>query len=246
MIEQLSQAYILAAKWLNDNQGVLGLGVFMSTLILGWFSGIFAALRRKPKFKLELLDGPTFCCTFPTGGLKENFPLHRTGFALYLSIANIGSAASSIKNISIGYHWHVNMLSIAGIKYRFGWFWLRHQTPAIHDFQAKIGENIKLYPFLMQASAIASTGSSTYFEPGMATNGVIYFEQPNSWGGCHPSPQKRGVRIKIAIRDVFGKAHTAKFWIQPVTLDDARKYNPSFGITYSELHNETLPHDASA
>ena len=32
------------AKWLNDNQGVLGAAIFLLTLCLGWVSGIFSDL----------------------------------------------------------------------------------------------------------------------------------------------------------------------------------------------------------
>lgn len=54
-------------KWVNDNQGVVSIVIFLITLFIGWVSGIFSALRRKPRFKLSLLDGPTFCCTYLIG-----------------------------------------------------------------------------------------------------------------------------------------------------------------------------------
>ncbi|UUZ76257.1 hypothetical protein LP414_33985 [Polaromonas sp. P1(28)-13] len=245
MLQIVLSNYSVAAKWLNDNQGVAGVGVFLLTLFLGWVSGIFSALRRKPKFRMSLIEGPTFSCTFPTGAKRDEAPVHRTGVALYLSVANIGSAASSIANISIAYHWHVRPLSFVWLRYRIGWFWLHDQATVIHDFQAKIGENTKFYPFLTQRSILSNADSTTFLEPGRSTNGVVYFEQSDSWGGCFPSPGKSGVRIKIALRDVFGRMHTNRFKIQAVTLEEARKYNPSFGKTCAELRNETLPHDAS-
>ena len=245
MLENLTSIYSVIAKWLNDNQGVAGVGVFVATIFFGWASGIFSALRRRPKFKISLIDGPTFCCTFPTGTNKGETPVHRTGIALYLAIANVGSAATSIDNISIAYHWHVRPFSLSWLRYGVGWFWLRHQTAAIHDFQVKIGENIKFYPFLTQRSIVSGVVPSTFLEVGRSENGVVYFEQPDSWGGCCPAPGNGGVRMKIALRDVFGSVHTAKFKIQSVSLEDARKYNPSFGKTFSELRNETLPHDTS-
>jgi hypothetical protein len=78
------------------------------------------------------------------------------------------------------------------------------------------------------------------------TNGVVYFEQTNSWGGCFPSPSNGQVKIKVLIRDVFGRAHKAKFKISAVSMKEARKYNPSFGKTFAELRNERLPHDERA
>jgi hypothetical protein len=245
MFENVQNYYATATEWLNDNQGLVAVGIFLITLFFGWFSGIFSALRRRPKFKLSFIDGPTFCCTFPTGKMKDEQPIHRTGIALYLAVANTGYAASSIENISVGYHWHVRPFTRTGFRYRVGWFWLHHQTPVIHDFQAKIGENIKIFPFLTQRSFLGSDRASTFLEPGRSVNGVVYFEQPDSWGGCFPSPTRRGVRVKLAVRDVFGKAHIRKFWIKLVTLDAAREYNPSFGKTYAEMKNETLPYDAN-
>lgn len=245
MLETLTTTYSAIAKWLNDNQGVVGVGVFLATLLFGWASGIFSALRRRPKFTIALIDGPTFCCTFPTGAKREEEPIHRTGIALYLAIANVGSAASSLESVSVAYHWHVRPFSVSWLRYGLGWFWLREQTAAIHDFQAKIGENIKFYPFLTQRSIVSQVAPSTFLEPGQYENGVVYFEQSDSWGGCFPAAGKGGVRIKVELRDVFGNVHAAKFKIRAVSLDEARRFNPSFGKTLSELRNETLPRDTS-
>lgn len=246
MLENITQIYATGAKWLNDNQGVVGVAIFAVTLALGWVSGIFSALRRRPKFRIQLIEGPTFVCTFLTGKKYNNFDVHRTGVALYLKIANSGSAASSIDEISVGYHWQVIPFTRAWFKYGVGWFWLRNQTAAIHDFQTKIGENIKFYPFLTQKSIYSPAHASTYLEPGQSENGVVYFEQSDSWGGCFPAVGKKGTRIKVRVKDVFGGMHTACFTVPNVTLERARIFNPSFGKTLSELRNEPLPHDASS
>lgn len=245
MLENITQTYAIGAKWLNDNQGIVSVAIFALTLAFGWVSGIFSALRRRPKFRVHLIPGPTFVCTFPTGQKHGDFDVHRTGIALYLKIANSGSEASSIDQISVGYHWQVTPFSRAWFKYGLGWFWLHDQTAAIHDFQVKIGENIKLYPFLTQKSINSPVQASTYLEPGQSENGVVYFEQLDSWGGCFPAVGKEGARIKICVKDVFGGKHIASFTVQSVTLEYARTYNPSFGKTLAELRNEPLPHDAS-
>ena len=238
--------YEVVAKWLNDNQGVLGLIVFIATLSFGWLSGIFGALRRKPKLRFHLILGPTFCCTYPTGKLHGSFPVHRTGVALYLRISNVGSAATSIESIGVGYHANIRPLSIQWFRFRVGWLWLNDQIAAIHDFQAKIGENIKIYPFLVQASILSGKAADTFLVPGQSTNGVVYFEQSDSWGGFFPLVGKAGVRVKVAVRDTFGANHAKTFTIPAVSMEQARTYNPSFGKTFSELHGETLPHDAGA
>lgn len=245
MLSALIVTYAAIAKWLNDNQGVVGVGIFAATLAFGWVSGIFSALRRRPKFKIRLIDGPTFVCTFSTGKKHGDFDVHRTGVALYLQIANAGSAASSIDKVSVGYHWQVFRFTKAWLRYGIGWFWLHDQTAAIHDFQVKIGENIKFYPFLTQRSILSSAQASTFLEPGQSENGVVYFEQSDSWGGCFPAVGPAGVGIKISLRDIFGGKHVARFTVRSVSLEQAREYNPSFGKTLAELSGEPLPHDTS-
>lgn len=245
MLEHVGSTYEVLAKWLNNNQGVVGFAIFVITLLLGWLSGIFAALRRRPKFRLRLIDGPTFCCTFATGAEHNRFPVHRTGIALYLAVANVGSAPSSISSVAVGYHVAVRPLAQGWLRYRLGWLWLTNQIASIHDFQSQIGEGVKVYPFLTQRSVLSGESVDTYLQPGQSTNGVVYFEQDDSWGNFHPVSTEKGVRIKIALSDVFGKKHSARFYIESVTMDQARQYNPSFGKTLAELRKETLPHDVN-
>jgi len=120
---------------LNNNQGVLTALVFFVTLFLGWISGIFESLRRRPKLRLQLLPGPTFYSTFLTGESKDGYDVHRTAIALYLKVTNVGSAPTSIEEVSIGYHWHVRPLTRSWFRYRLFWFWLHDHTVALSDFQ---------------------------------------------------------------------------------------------------------------
>ncbi|MFB0934732.1 MAG: hypothetical protein QMB52_03095 [Propionivibrio sp.] len=245
MLALVAEYYVQASKWTNDNQGVVSLAIFIVTIAFGWASGIFSALRRKPKFRLSLIEGPTFCCTFPVGKEHAEHEVHRTGIALYLSIANVGSAASSIENVSVGYHWHLHPFSRQWVRYTIGWFWLRNQAVALADFQTAIGGNIKVFPFLTQRGNLSPAKAATFLQSGQSTNGVVYFEQSDSWGGCFPSPRNNMVAIKVCVEDVFCRKHTAKFRVPFVSMEYARKYNPSFGTTLAELHGETLPIDAS-
>jgi hypothetical protein len=41
------------SSWLNANQGVVSVLILVTTLFLGWVSGIFTSLRRKPNFALN-------------------------------------------------------------------------------------------------------------------------------------------------------------------------------------------------
>jgi hypothetical protein len=222
-------------NWLNANEGTVAASIFLITLFLGWVSGIFASLRRKPTLRLKLIAGPTFCSTFLTGEKNADYDVHRTAVALYLSVSNIGSAPTSIENVAIGYRWHVKAFSVAWLRYRLRWFWLHHQTAALNDFQVKIGDSVKHYPSLFQRSTISPIASETYLEPGRSVNGVVYFEQTESWGGCFPSPRRGRTRIIVSITDVFGKKYKSRFWIPIVTLNEAKQYNPSFGDTIPAL-----------
>lgn len=243
MLDLLSNLYTQASEWLNENQGVVDAAVFLITIAIGWASGIFASLRRRPKFRLSLIEGPTFCCTFNVGKRHGDYETHRTGIALYLNVANVGSEASSIESVEVGYHWHLRPFSTNWLRYSIGWFWLKNQSVSLRDFQAAIGANVKIYPFLTQKSHLSSNKAVTYLEVGRSTNGVVYFEQTDSWGGCRPSVRGGKVRITVCVRDVFGKRHSKRFWVSSVTLAEARKYNPSFGQTHAEVNGEALPFD---
>lgn len=236
----------LATKWSNDNQGALSVGIFLITIAFGWISGIFSALRRKPKFRITSISGPTFCCTFLVGRQHDGYEIHRTGIALYLKIANIGSAPSSFENISIGYHWHLKPFGYQWVKNTLGWFWLENETVSLTDFQIKIGESIKVYPFLNQKNHLIDLKSDTFLESGRSTTGVVYFEQDDSWGGCFPKANNGVVRMKVRVRDVFGKNHYAKLDVTATTIEDARRYNPSFAKTLAELRGEQLPFDIAS
>src|SRR4051812_42744653 len=103
MMAVLEDIWTPLAKWLNQDQGVLTLLIFIFTLFLGWVTGIFTAWRRKPKLKLSIIAGPTFCCIVNTGRMHEGQPTHRTCFALLLNIRNVGAADTAIETMQIGY-----------------------------------------------------------------------------------------------------------------------------------------------
>lgn len=91
---------------------------------------------------------------------------------------------------------------------------------------------------------LAPVNVQTFLEVGRTTTGVVYFEQSDSWGGCFPTVRDGKVEIKVRLHDVFNKSHTAVFKIPSVSFDEARKYNPSFGLTLATLQEEELPHDS--
>lgn len=226
----------LSTNWLNENQGLVSVGIFVATLFLGWVSGIFSALRRKPKFKIETIPGPTFVCIFPTGNKFNGHDVHRVAVALYLSIANCGSAASSLHALHVGYRWNLIPFTKMWIKYTLFRHWLKERTAALSDFQVAIGNNIKVYPFLFQKNSLSPVQQETYLQPGQSVVGVVYFEQPDSWGGCQPRVWKGHVRLSVRVIDVFGGLHTRSLRVPSASLEEARMFNPSFGRTLAELH----------
>ena len=239
----LKESLAVFANWLNQNQGVLALLLFAAAGLFGWISGIFSSLRRKPKFKINLLHGPTFYCKYPTGGEHQGHDSHQIGIALYLKITNIGSAPSSIDAVPVGYHWDLIPFSEYWRKYTLGWFWLDRFNVALEDFQVRIGDHIKVYPFLFQQGQLTNHIPSSFLQPGQSTIGIVYFEQGESWGGCQPRVVNGHVTVKIRVFDVFGKGHAVETAIPSLTLEEARNYNPSFGKTHSQMSGMTLPFD---
>lgn len=68
---------------------------------------------------------------------------------------------------------------------------------------------------------------------------MVYFEQDDSWGACFPSPVKNGnVSVRVAVEDVFGKKHKKRFEIPRISIEEARKYNPSFEPTYATMRQD--------
>lgn len=239
MVEILSDI----ASWSNKNQGVLGLILFLITIILGWVSGIFSALRSKPKFRIKIIEGPTFTCTFGTGGKEGDYDIHRTGIALYLRVTNVGSAPATIEHVHVGYHWAIKPFGKLWWQYRIGWYWLYEPTICLADFQAIIGEYTKFYPFLIQKSSVSGESSDTYLEVGKSTIGVVYFEQKDSFGACFPLARNNIAKIKIKVIDSFQRSYVVSIKIPRLSLEEAKKYNPKFGSTLSALHGDLEPLD---
>jgi hypothetical protein len=240
---ELAKYGAVSIKWLNDNQGLVSVGIFVLALFLGRVSGILSALRRKPKFRIDLIPGPTFACVFPTGEKFNNHEVHRIGIALYLSVANQGPSASSLHAVHIGYRWNLTPFSASWLRYTVFKHWLVERTASLEDFQAVIGSSVKVFPFLFQRNALSKARPKTFLQPGQSVVGVVYFEQPDSWGGCQPRIWNAKVRLSVRILDVFGGRHTRTFWVPAVSLEEARTFNPSFGRTLAELHGKPLPGD---
>lgn len=226
-------------EWTNDNQGVVTILLFFTTIFIGWASGIFQALRTKPRFKIDVLPGPSLCSTFFTGKKYEGYNVHRTAISVYMNVSNVGNAPATIEKISVGYHWHLSKFNFLWLRYRISWFWLDCSITSMQDFQYDFGGGyVKIYPFLLQVTSSIMKNPNTYLLVGQSVNGVVYFEQEESYGGCFPSPQRGTTKIKVKIRDSYGRVYSKVTSIPIVTLDEAKKYNPTFGESFNILRGK--------
>lgn len=216
-------------QWTNENSGFLTLLIFLITLLLGWISGIFKQLRHRPNFVINLINGPTFCCTFKTGRKYEDFESTITAIVIYLEIKNIGSAPSEIQKVQVGYHNYT-------FKYTYLWFWL-DSIISLKDFGQIIGDNLRVYPFLIQKSTLLPQENMTYLKDGQSAKGIVYFEQEESYGGFVPRIKDGKVKIKVKIYDIYNATYSKTFWIPMVDLDYAKKYNEEFGQTLEKIKN---------
>ncbi len=218
--------------WTNHNEGVLTLILFVITALIGWLSGIFGALRRRPRLQVDIIPGPTFCSSFPTGRTVDGNVTHHTAIAVYFSIKNTGSADTTVVAIHVGYHPRLRPL-----KWRFKRVWLVEQAAALGDFRVNIGGNLKVYPFLFQRnSLIPHSDNSTFVPVGGRCTGVCYWEQGESWGGYLPITDRKGrVNLKVRVVDLYNRRYTKHLRISMLPIDEARKYHPEFGMTFEAL-----------
>jgi len=237
-------------KLLNENQGAVSVLLFIVALLIGWVTGIFEALRRKPKLTLGLIPGPTLCTTFNTDKKSNGYEVHRTAISLYLKIANTGTSATSIKNVALGYHWHLRPYSWIWLRRRvMFWTWIEHAFHTLDDFQVTLSDgSLKVYPSLFQRSWMLGKVTDTYLEPGREVNGVVYFEIDESWGGHFPARLGERTRLRVAVEDVFGTKHKKSFWVPVVTLAEAQKFNPAFGqsLATARHHSDSGKRETTA
>lgn len=212
--------------WSNSNAGFVAIALFVLTLLIGWVTGILGALRQRPILKISLLEGPSMCTTFPTGRDYKGHPAHRTAISAYITVVNVGSSPTTVERVLVGY------------RMPRGPFFRRHwllQTTALRDFGVTIGENYKVYPFLIQRGFLTGAASDLYLPVGRSESGVVYFEQQESWGAFRPTARNGHVKVKIRVVDSFGRRYSSKVRIPFVSLDEARRFCPEFGNTFEEL-----------
>lgn len=216
----------------NQNSGFLTATIFVLTLIIGWISGFFIMIRKRPKFKINTIDGATFYSTIYLDKIYQGLPVHKTAFVLYLEITNIGNAPSSIGQIKIGY---LPDNKIPSWSTKRNWIYdtiLKSQLISLF----KDSELVKGYPFLKQKSDMYADATETYLEIGRIVNGIAYFEEHETFGNWTPrlNKDKESTNIKIKIQDAFGRNHIKKINIKKYEPSKALEMSPYFGQTYNE------------
>jgi hypothetical protein len=200
-------------KWTNNNSGFLSLIIFIATLLFGWLSGFFASIIKKPKLKVRFINKASFYCFFETGNqyfhptLKENFDLHQTGFAVYMSIANMGNKMTSVDKIYLGYY--RNSLKRKLFNKQINWL---AQWHSLDEFKFEYECHAVIIPPLRVRTEHFIENHDDSLEVGKSIIGVAYFEQPEAWGNFNPKiiDQQGTIKIKIRIKDIYGKFYYFK------------------------------------
>ena len=226
----MRELFAEAARLLNENQGVLAVALFLSTLLFGWASGLFRTLRSKPNLNIELIEyGPSFYSIVGTGKLHENYQRHRTCIALYLRVSNTGVSSTSILRVRVGFRPHRPL----------GRRWRRYyleQHHALSDFQLMLGKSgiTKYFPNLVQKTQVTDRQTNLYLQRGESTSGVMYFEGDECFGAFHPHGRRKRAQVKIVVIDAFGRRYCKKVRIPIKTLSEAREFNVNFGASRAD------------
>lgn len=235
--------------WCNDNAGFVGVVIFILTILIGIVTGFFKAILNKPHLKIESIPGPNICTVVDCHKKFDNHDVMRTALSVYLRVKNTGFTSTSIIKVYIKYR--TNMLKWENLKiwkpisylekyiesirifYRFSK--KIHQTTILDIFKSKLSEEKdKVYPLLFQHIDFISP-SETFLERGQSTNGIVYFENEEYWGGYKPKIYQDEVKVIIIIQDTFNKLYKKRIKLPFLQLEEARKYNDKFGDTFLEL-----------
>lgn len=233
--------------WCNQNAGFITVILFLTSVLIGWISGFFKSITKRPKFKIKVIEGATFGSIIDLKKTYNGFPVNKTAFAIYLEITNVGNAPASIGKISLGY-----ILSDLTPKWRAKRNWI-DETISKSDFTIKFKDSalVKGFPFLKQQNINFPNKVDTYLEIGQSKNGIVYFEQPEAYGSWMPSLNKDNetTNLILKIHDSYEKIHKKSLIIKMVDPNISFKMNPYFGQTYNEYfiskEDDSLAHNDS-
>jgi hypothetical protein len=223
-------------KWTNDNSGFLSVVIFFLTLSIAWISGLFQLIRKRPRFRIEVIEHDTFGCIFDLNRTHNGFPVNKTSFAIYLRVTNVGNAPSTIGKIKLGYiKSDLNPLWISSMLKNRNWI---IETISKDDFNLMFenSDRGKTIPFLKQRNRDYVNSNDTYLQEGKSQNGMVYFEQLESYGNWVPRISNDGQKanVVIEVKDVYNRKHFGYFEVKMVTPTEAFRYNQYFGQTQIE------------
>lgn len=218
--------------WFNENEGLLSVILFLMSLLFGWITGIFRSLVRKPRFRIRIIPKMTFGTIYLTGEKYTpptlgTYKVHKTAFVIYLEITNVGSAASNLGKIEIGYYKDDGKSTFFQRR-----LWIR-ETNILADFVIPTGDGQAVrIPHLRQSSLEFNQHYDGFLQVGQSILGAAYFEQYASWGNNYPRVDERNfTKLKISVKDAFGDNYSKIFEVPIKTIQDAFRYNPRFGLT---------------
>lgn len=214
-------------EWTNNNSGYLSLLIFLAGLVVSvWF----AKKNKRTKesnvdLSIEIIDHASMCTSFDTGNSQGSSKLHRTALILYLKIINKNENPIRIGDIRVGYRSqsHENPES---------WYWLNNETTMVEEYKSPMGDKVKIYPYLKQASVNSSIPVNMTIEPYDSKNGTVYFEQDESGGYLIPyMDDDFRVNVIVEVNDNIGNKWTLEGRIRKVKIEAIRELNPCFGLT---------------
>jgi hypothetical protein len=232
-------------NWLNDNTGVVSVFLFLGTILVGWLTGFFKALIRRPRFKIRVIPKMTLGCVFNTGRqytppMQGTYDLTKTAFVIYLEIINAGTTASNLGKIRIGYNRNNGKRAIFQKR-----LWI-YEYNILDTFSIPSGDGQSLLiPHLRQVTPELNKSYNGYIEVGNSLIGAAYFEQPVSWGNHTPRFDENGFTdIKIIVEDAFKNKYRKRAKVKMIPIQDALTYNPKFGMTEHFLEREIFDFDS--
>ena len=227
-MEQLQETFEIIRDWCNVNAGFTALLVFVAALVFGWFSGIFRALRQRPRLDVNLSEGPNLICGYQTGEIYEGKPVERTAASMRLDVTNRGSAGTTLCEIELAYRTQTNR---PGKR----WVWIP-ETHALGDFtEIAPSGDVKVMPFLRQRSYRTGEQPNIFADVGRCLTGVVYFECQGVTGALALATGTGDVGVRVRVTDSFGAKHLASVELPRATLDDGRKYCELFGSTWERF-----------
>lgn len=161
---------------------------------------------------------------------------------LYLSLTNVGFSPASIGSIKLGYkrdcNWHF---------FKSRMLWIK-ETLSKSTFRAPLADDNKkekFYPFLKHPNEEQNLHPvDTYLNVGQSSNGIVYFEQFESWGNYLPKIVDNKVKVVLIVEDSYGRKYKKKEVVKILPLQEViDKYNASFAQTHSKI--PTLDEDSS-